>query len=286
MNTDLVLQFRTVFESGTIARAATALNMTPGALSRAIKRLEIDLGCTLFMPSGRNIIATKEAELFYHSSSNILQSIEAAKLSVKNIKPAKREFKISTFEVFSTHFIAWMLEQNKFDESITLFESTPGEIEEQILTGQSDLGITYIPQLHPELDHLPIADMPIGVFVQSKSITKDLPFAVPITKLGINHLQQVSLDGWPSDTYRSIQYQFEMLESALDLATRGQCKILCPKFIVKLENERLKDKYKLVEIKEGVKLPKFKVYVVKKKSQPEDQMIKKVCKSLRMVMGL
>jgi DNA-binding transcriptional LysR family regulator len=90
MNTDLILQFRTVFESGTIARAATALNMTPGALSRAIKRLEIDLGCTLFMPSGRNIIATKEAELFYHSSSNILQSIEAAMLSVKTINPAKR----------------------------------------------------------------------------------------------------------------------------------------------------------------------------------------------------
>jgi len=110
MNTDLVIQFRTVFESGTIARAAEALHITPGALSRSLKRLENELGCSLFLPSGRNIVPTKEAANFYSSSTEILKSIESAKSNLKNIRQEKREIKIATFEVFSTHFASWMNE--------------------------------------------------------------------------------------------------------------------------------------------------------------------------------
>jgi DNA-binding transcriptional LysR family regulator len=126
MDTNLIFQFRSVFEAGTIARAAEQLNMTPGALSRAMKRLENELDCNLFTPSGRNILPTQEATIFYGSSQEIIQSIENAKKSLKQQGQSVRELKIATFEVFSTHFMAWMIENQSIQFPVTLFEATPG----------------------------------------------------------------------------------------------------------------------------------------------------------------
>lgn len=285
MDTNLIYQFRAVFESGTIAKAADSLNMTPGALSRAIKRLEEELNTQLFTPSGRNILPTSEAEKFYHSSTHIIQSIEQAKLQLKKNTITQKEVKISTFEIFSTHFIAYLINHSHFEFSLTLQEATPGYIEKNILSGLSNIGITYIPELHPDLDHLHIADMNLGVFTSKSSKTKkDLPFAVPITELGINHLQAKSLDGWPTDLPRNIKYKFEMLETALDLTSRGFCKVLCPKFIVEIENERLIDRFKLIEEPQSFKLPKFKVYMVKRKNSSENEEFKKMSKALRLIL--
>jgi DNA-binding transcriptional LysR family regulator len=284
MDINLILQFRTVIEAGTIARAAEQLNITAGALSRAMKRLEDELDSVLFTPSGRNILPTKEAMLFYASSKEIIQSIENARKALKQQEKSVRELKIATFEVFSTHFMAWMIENQSIQYPVTLFEATPSFIETSILNGFADYGLTYIPELHPELDHLMIGEMPLGVFVSHKSKNKELPYAVPITELGINHLQAKSLDGWPADVPRNIQFKFEMLETALDLTSRGLSKILCPKFIIKIENERLNEKHKLIEQEQKVKLPKLKVYAVKKKSQPEDEYFKKLCKAVRLAL--
>lgn len=121
--------------------------------------------------------------------------------------------------------------------------------------------------------------------VQLQSFIEHSPqIAVPITELGINHLQAKSLDGWPTDTPRNIQYKFEMLETALDLTSRGFAKLLCPKFIVKIENERLNEKHKLVEQEQKIRFPKMKVYAVKKKSHPEDEYFKKLCKAVRVAL--
>lgn len=284
MDTYLVLQFRTVIEAGTIARAAEQLNITAGALSRAMKRLENELDCTLFTPSGRNILPTKEATLFYASSKEIIQSIENAKNALKQKEKSDREFKIATFEVFSTHFMAWMIESQSIQFPVTLFEATPSLIEKSILNGFADYGLTYIPELHPELDHLMIGEMQIGIFVSNKAKNKKLPYAVPITELGVNHLQAKSLDGWPADVPRDIQFKFEMLETALDLTSRGLSKILCPKFLIKIENERFNEKHKLIEQEQKLRLPKLKVYAVKKKSHPEDEYFKKLCKAVRLAL--
>ncbi|MDH4468456.1 MAG: LysR family transcriptional regulator [Bacteriovoracaceae bacterium] len=284
MDTNLIFQFRSVFEAGTIVRAAEQLSMTAGALSRAMKRLEDVLGCKLFTPSGRNILPTHEAKLFYISSQEIIGSIENAKKSIKQQKQSEKELKIATFEVFSTHFMAWMIQNQSIQFPVTLFEATPGLIEKNILNGLADFGLTYIPELNPELDHLLLGEMPLGVFVSQKSKNKELPYAVPITELGINHLQAKSLDGWPNDFPRKIQYKFEMLETALDLTTRGMAKILCPKFIVKIENERLNEKHKLVEEDQKIRFPKMKVFAVKKKTHPENEYFKKLCKAVRLVL--
>ena len=66
--------------------------------------------------------------------------------------------------------------------------------------------------------------------------------------------------------------------------TRGLTKVQCPKFIVKIENERLSEKYRLIEQEQKIRFPKFKVYEVKKISQSEDEYFKKLCKGIRLAL--
>jgi len=285
MDTNLIFQFRAVIESATIARAAEVLHMTPGALSRAIKRLEGELGTVLFLPSGRNIVATDSARSFYRSSEEIIRSIQVAKESVSGRSLMEKKVRLSTFEVFSTHFISWAIAHDVAVQPTTVFERTPGAIEASILGGDADCGITYIPDLHPELDHIRIGEMEFGVYRSPHGKNQDLPFAVPITELGTNVIQAKSLDGWPIGKQREIRFKFEMLETALDLATRGKCRICCPKFIVKLENERLKASYSLIEERQDFRLPKFKVYMIKRKSEAESKFFKNLARSVRVILA-
>lgn len=281
MNTDLITQFRTVIESGSIVKAAEVLHMTPGALSRAMKRLDIELGSNLFAPAGRNVIPTQAGKSFYRSSDEILRSIRSAKqlLHQKNVE--FRPVRMSTFEVFSTHFLSSAIANEYLKGPITLLERGPGQIEESVLDRSADCGITYIPQLHIDLDFIEIGRMAFGVFRSVNSKAINLPFAIPITDLGANILKVTSLDGWPNNIPRTVEYRFETFETALDLASRGKCKICCPKFIVALENERLKKDFNLVEEKQDFDLPHLNIYLVKRKDALESTWFKDLAKALR-----
>jgi DNA-binding transcriptional LysR family regulator len=286
MDTDLIRQFCGITEAGTIAQAARVLHMTPGALSRAMKRLETELETALFLPSGRNIVPTPEAKHFYERGRMILKSIQEAKTSLKDLKNFEKPIRIASFEIFSTHFISRFFEQENLTQEVATFERVPHEIEESVLANQVDFGITYIPTLHPDLDHLAIGDMHLGVYTRGSEIKKDLPFAVPITSMGENILSVTSLDGWPADVARNIKFRVQQLETALDLASRGVAKVCCPQFLVKIENERLGTNYQLkaVTTPPGVHLPKLKVYLVKRKSDVETAVFKKISKNLRLVL--
>jgi DNA-binding transcriptional LysR family regulator len=213
-----------------------------------------------------------------------LRALEGARAALSDGKERTRELRIATFEVFSTHFLSWMLQNRSMEDPLTALEMTPGNIEKGILGGAVDFGLTYIPVLHPDLDHVVAGEMPLGVFTAQHARNIDLPFAVPVTDTGVNAMQISSLDGWPSDAHRVIRFRFEMLETALDLASRGGCRILCPKFIVRIENERLNQKHCLVEVPQKVRFPKLKVYAIKKKSRTEDVRFRSLCKAIRIAL--
>ena len=283
MDTNLIRQFCGVFESGTISQAALALHMTPGALSRAIKRLEDEMGVSLFIPSGRNIVPTPEAHVFYGHGKSILKSIEDSKKSVKNLKQVSAPIRIASFEIFSTHFLAHFIAGEKMNTQISVLERAPEAIERSILENHADVGITYIPALHPDLEHIEIGKMELGVFTRSTATASSLPFAIPTVELGENILSVNSLDGWPADFPREIRYRVQQLETAVDLASRGMCKICCPKFLVRIENERLASSFRLKETPspQGLRLPRLKVYLVKRKSDAESPLFKKLGSALR-----
>jgi DNA-binding transcriptional LysR family regulator len=67
-----------VVEAGSIARAATALGLSPSGVSRAVTRLEARVGIRLLDRTTRSLALTNEGRRFYEQVSPLLDGIEAA----------------------------------------------------------------------------------------------------------------------------------------------------------------------------------------------------------------
>ena len=64
--------FCRTYETGNFTRAARALSLTPQAVSRAVARLELELGATLFRRSTRSLATTDAGRRYYEHASQAL----------------------------------------------------------------------------------------------------------------------------------------------------------------------------------------------------------------------
>ena len=69
-----------------ITRAANELHVAQPAVSGTIKRLENELGVSLFEKNGRNIALTREGELFYGKIKKILNELDHLPEVLRNEK--------------------------------------------------------------------------------------------------------------------------------------------------------------------------------------------------------
>jgi len=67
-----------VVERGSIRKAAAELGVTPSAVSQQIKRLEKEVGVTLFRRSTRRLTLTEAGEAFYEGSAAMVAAARAA----------------------------------------------------------------------------------------------------------------------------------------------------------------------------------------------------------------
>ncbi|NYT78409.1 LysR family transcriptional regulator [Alcaligenaceae bacterium] len=69
--------FVSVFEKGSVSAAAEALHMTQPPLSVMIRKLEDDLGVSLFNREANRLLPTPTGELFYRRAKELLTSMNA-----------------------------------------------------------------------------------------------------------------------------------------------------------------------------------------------------------------
>ena len=74
--------FVEVSERGDYSAAARSLNLTPSAVSKAIKRLETRLGSRLFERTSRKMRATADGDTLYGAAKSALEAIGEAEASV------------------------------------------------------------------------------------------------------------------------------------------------------------------------------------------------------------
>jgi LysR family transcriptional regulator for bpeEF and oprC len=68
---------------GSFSEAARQLGMAPSAVSRAVLRLEDDLGVRLLGRTTRSLTLTEDGNRFYQRAQQILNDLEEAELEVK-----------------------------------------------------------------------------------------------------------------------------------------------------------------------------------------------------------
>jgi DNA-binding transcriptional LysR family regulator len=76
METNRILQFRAIVETGNLRKAAELIGISHSGLSKSMKALESELGYALFQASGRGIITSDDGHLFYERSQAFLAAYE------------------------------------------------------------------------------------------------------------------------------------------------------------------------------------------------------------------
>ncbi len=291
MDTNRIRYFLSLVQTGSVTKAAELHHISAPALSKAIKVFEGELNEKLILPDGRGILLTDRARAIAPALEEILRKLDGVIDKTDLIDAHAEENKslrIATFEVFSTHFMERALNNSFKGRSCLIYEMTPGHMEQAVARREADFALTYIPIPHPDLDHLRVQSIEMGIFGLKKKFDDfsetETPFVIPVTPVEGSPNKVRGLDGWPDDAFpRRILYRVGMLETALGLCRRGLCVAYIPKFIAKLHNEIVKPEFALEEKPMPKRLHSRKeyVYLVKRKTDLEDELAKKLGATLR-----
>jgi DNA-binding transcriptional LysR family regulator len=290
MDTIRLKYFSAVAETGSVRRAAEILHVSPPSLSKAIHHLEEELGLKLFIRSGRNIRLTDGGRRFADKTKVVLRGLEELRHSVEAEHESACEIRLATFEVFSTYFLRGLDETTFGDTPLTVHDVLPGELERALVERQVDVGLTYMPVPHPDLDFLKVASIDMGVFTAKDAFPgasqQDLPFVVPVNPIFGSPSRVRGLDGWPDDAYpRKIRYKVTLMESALELCRRGKAAGYFPIFVADLHNAQVKDEFKIIRRPSPYKgkVCRTDVFLVKRKADVENTTMKQLAKAVRLI---
>jgi len=291
METDRLRQFKTVVDAGGLMKASELLGITGGGLSKSIKVLEEELGFKLFSQHGRALELTELGAIFYKklpAAQKVLDELQ--NVHKESITSSSKKIRFATFEVFSTYFLPSFLVKNNQDLIFEIREAIPGEMEKMIANNHADIGITYEPIPTKGIKFLKVSKLQMAIFSSSKNFAtkytlKDVPFAVPINPIQGAPSGVKGLDGWPNHKKeRNEMFKVEMMETALQLASKGQCVVFIPTFIAHFFNQQMKQSFKLWELKfSGSPNLSRDVFIILRKNDQENSIIKKLARELRML---
>jgi DNA-binding transcriptional LysR family regulator len=284
--------FCTVARTVHVHRAAELLGISPAALSKSVKQLELEVGVRLVGQSGRGIVITEQGKAFARQAEVLLADWEGLRSSLQRQAEARERLRIGSFEVFTTHFLGDLLRTEFADTELTLHELGPGQLELSIAADTVDIGLTYLPIPHADLDFLKITMIEMGVYGK-QSLWKDrdfrdIPFVVPVAPLQGTPNKVTGLDGWPDNLVpRRIQYRVTLMESALEICRQGLALAYLPDFVVRLHNAKHQSAYQLDAFGDRSPVPARyhhqAVYLIKRKGDPESRALRRLAKAVRRI---
>ncbi|MBX2995120.1 MAG: LysR family transcriptional regulator [Bdellovibrionaceae bacterium] len=293
MNFRRLEYFLTVAETGSLRQASEILRISPPALSKAMRLLESELETKIWINDGRRLILTDAGKALLKKAPLLIENFKALKSDLLTGSVGPKPIRIGTFEVFSTYFLTFLDTLAWDNHSLELHELLPGEVEKYIEQGDLDIGITYMPVPNPNLDFLKVKAIEMGVYTKKgrfEGVTQDqLPFVIPVAPLQGTPTKMKGLDGWPEDAFnRKVLHRVTLLESALELCRQGRVAGYFPSFVVCEHNKRVSPEYRLERRRAGAQLTGCKlreadVFIVKRKSYEETDVIKQIARAIRQI---
>lgn len=287
MDMNRLRYFCTVAQSGSLARAAEFLGLSPAALSKSMRILEEETGLELLRPAGRGIVITQEGVKLAERGQQLLHEFSQLTQFAKGSATHHQQLRLGTFEVFSTYLLGELLTEFSDPLDLVLHELTPGKIEQALLEMRIDVGLSYMAIPHKDLDHLELGKVHMGVYGIKENFIgmplADIPFVIPVEPLSGAPTKAQGLDGWqPSYGPRNVRFKVTLMESALEIARRGAGVAYLPSFVIEIHNRYVQPKYKLKEINLTTKaLRTNPVYLIKRKDEKETALMKKLAKAIR-----
>ncbi|MCT8138230.1 LysR family transcriptional regulator [Anaerobacillus sp. CMMVII] len=211
-----IRQLQCFFEtakSNSFTKAAEKLYIAQPAVSMAIKKLEKELGITLFHRHDRAVRLTVEGERFLIHVQKIFDQLEEARLEMEELRGLERgEVKLGLPSMMGSFYFPNIIVAFKKAYphlNISIIEDGTKQIQANIENDTIDLGVIILDETTKELESIPIINEEMVVCVpathklaQGKSITYEqlAGEALVLFKEGyfqrdivINHIQDLGL---------------------------------------------------------------------------------------------
>ena len=154
--------FLDIAQTEHLTQSAQNLFVTQSTLSHALRQLELELDVKLFDRLGRGLKLSQAGAEFRSYASRALKEIEAGRMALTELSGLHSgKLTVGAFPTFlNTVFPATVA---AFSEAyprvlVEVRELRAGAIEEQLLSGELDLGIAFHPTAHTEIDNDPLFD--------------------------------------------------------------------------------------------------------------------------------
>lgn len=157
--------FLEVVRCGSIAMAASKLNVTSSAISRQITRLEEGLNTQLFERKARGMAPSASGELLASYALHVQLETDRIGHEILALSGLRRgTIKVASTEIFAVEFLPRLIvdfRERYGGLQVDLLVETSGEVADVIRSGDADIGLTFSltpePDIHIEYrQHAPI----------------------------------------------------------------------------------------------------------------------------------
>lgn len=287
METDRLKYFCLIVDTGSLTKAAEVLGVSHSGLSKAMSVLQDELGFKVLIPKGRGLELTEKGRELYENSRKILEMVNGLKQDKVFASIGVRLAVPESLALGAAESVTMEVK-----EGITIDDLDSGEIEARVLDRRTDFGFTFVPFPDKKLDHLKIASVHLASFAKAaafRGVDPDsIPYVIPSSELKENPLSLKIRDGWNSTLSRQTPFRANSLSIALKMVQAGECAIYSPKFVINQLNSRLHKDYHLVELdlptsRKNKERSQRDIFLVKRASEDESKIMKRVVKVIRQI---
>ena len=154
--------FLSVAETEHLTQSADALFVTQSTLSHGLRQLESELGTPLFDRIGRGLKLSQAGIAFRSYAARAMQELEAGRMALTDLAGLQSgTLTVGVIPTFLTLFIPEVVAA--FSAAypgvrVMVRDLRSGQIEEQLIAGQLDLGIAFHPASRDEIEVEPLFD--------------------------------------------------------------------------------------------------------------------------------
>ena len=196
LNLHLLEQFVALARTKNFTRAAEELNLSQPALSRAIQKLEEQLGQPLFERKPREVMLTDHGELLLERAQHILKLMEDTFAELSEAGRRSR-IRLGAIPTIAPYFLPGLLSgfaKAHPEISVIVQEDTTENLIKRCSHGEIDLAILALPIIAKYLEVEPLFDeelllvLPVGhPLAASKSVAIDAVEGYPFVMLSEAH---------------------------------------------------------------------------------------------------
>lgn len=170
MHSNFLKYFDEVARHGSIRKASTVLNVSSTSVNRKILSVEKQLGVAIFDRTPEGVELTSIGSILLEHCRRTLHDYERTKIEIDDLRDLRTgHLKIETIDSVAYGILPQALQkfsQSFPDISISVTTAQPDEVMKSVAEGETDVGISFLLDMHPDVRVISEKSAPFGVIVR------------------------------------------------------------------------------------------------------------------------